>query len=136
MQVDEAWVRDEFSEEDVQQIINMRREDNWIQAPRDIKVLIGKHNIVCVRYTGPTRQLSVINGEAVALRLREKQGMRSSRARAIRWAYKKKTGKTFSGDTLDKQENDEPLSRKTIIIYEKWVGRMNNGKETTLTRLL
>jgi hypothetical protein len=34
LQVDEAWVRDEFSEEDVQHIINMRLEDNWIQAPR------------------------------------------------------------------------------------------------------
>ena len=92
MQVDEAWVRDKFSNEDVQHIvINMRLEDNWIQAPRDIKVWIGKHNIFRVRYTGP-RQRSVIGSEAVPLRLREKQGMRSGRARgaAIRWAYKKK----------------------------------------------
>ena len=79
MPEDEAWVRDEFSEEDVQHIIDMRLEDNWIQAPRDIEVWIGKHKNVRVRYTGP-RQRSVINSEAVALRLREKQGMRSSRA--------------------------------------------------------
>jgi hypothetical protein len=46
MQVDEAWLRDEFSEVDVQHIINMRLEDNWIQAPRDIEVWIGKHKSV------------------------------------------------------------------------------------------
>ena len=85
MQVDEAWLRDEFSEVDVQHIINMRLEDNWIQAPRDIEVWIGKHKSVWVRYTRP-RQRSVISSEAVALRLREKQGMRSSRAWAIWWA--------------------------------------------------
>ena len=92
MQVDGAWVRDEFSEEDLQHIINMRLEDNGIQAPRDIEVWIGNFKIVRVRYTGPL-QRSVIDSEAVALRLREKQGMRSSRARAIRWAYKKKRAK-------------------------------------------
>ena len=89
MQVDGAWVRDEFSEEDLQHIINMRLEDNGIQAPRDIEVWIGNFKIVQVRYTAP-RQRSVIDSEAVALRFREKQGMRSSRAKAIRWAYKKK----------------------------------------------
>ena len=51
MQVDEAWIRDEFSKEDVQHIINMRLEKNWVQAPRDIEVWIGKHKIVQVRYT-------------------------------------------------------------------------------------
>jgi hypothetical protein len=49
MQVDEAWVRDEFNEEDVQHIIIMRLDDNWIQAPRDIEVWIGKQKMfVCV----------------------------------------------------------------------------------------
>jgi hypothetical protein len=43
-----------------------------------------------------------------------------------------KTGKTFTGDILDEEEDDEPLPRKTIIINEKWVGPMNNGKETNL----
>jgi hypothetical protein len=131
MQVDEAWVRDEFNDEDVQHIINMRLDDNWIQAPRDIEVWIGKQKIVRVRYTGP-RQRSVIDSDAVAKHLREKQNRRSSRARAIRLAYKKKTGKTFKGTILDKEEDDEPLPRKTININEKWVGRMNNGKETVL----
>ena len=127
-QVDEGWVRDEFFEDDVQHIINMRLEDNWIQAPRDIEVWIGKHKIVRVPYTGP-RQRIVIDSEAMALRLREKQGMCSIRARAIWWAYKKKTGETIPGDIFD-EEDDKPLPRKTNIINEKWVGRMNNGKET------
>ena len=131
MQVDEAWVRDEFSEEDVQHIINMRLEENWVQVPRDIEVWIGKHKIVRVRYMKP-RQRSLVDSDALATRLREKQGRRASRARAIRLAYKKKTGKTYNGDILDKEEDDEPLPRKTILINEKWVGRMNNGKETTL----
>ena len=49
MQVDEAWVRDEFNDEDVQHIINMRLDDNWIQAPRDIEKWIGKQKLfVCV----------------------------------------------------------------------------------------
>jgi hypothetical protein len=86
---------------------------------------------VRVRYTGP-RQRSVIDIDAVAKHLREKQNRRSSRARAIRLAYKKKTGKIFKGTILDKEEDDEPLPRKTININEKWVGRMNNGKETVL----
>ena len=47
--MDEAWVRDEFNDEDVQHIINMRLDDNWIQAPRDIEVWIGKQKIVRVR---------------------------------------------------------------------------------------
>jgi hypothetical protein len=64
----------------------MRLEDNWIQAPQDIKVWIGKHKIVRVCYTGP-RQSSIIDSVAVALPLREKQRMRSNRARAIRWAH-------------------------------------------------
>ena len=92
MQVDEAWVRDEFSEEDVQHIINMRLEENWVQVPRDIEVWIGKHKIVRVRYMKP-RQRSLVDSDALATRLREKQGRRASRARAIRLAYKKKTGK-------------------------------------------
>ena len=40
-----------------------------------------------------------------------------------------KTGKTFTGDILDEEEDDESLPRKTIIINEKWVGRMNNEKK-------
>jgi hypothetical protein len=131
MQVDEAWVRDEFSEEDVQHIINMRLDDKWIQAPRDIEVWIGKQKIVRVRYTGP-RQMRVIDSEAMTKYLREKQNRRSSRARAIRLAFKKKTGKTFKGTILDEEEDDEPEPCKTINIKEKWVGRMNNGKETDL----
>jgi hypothetical protein len=82
----QAWVRDKFSKEDVQHIINLRLEDNWIQAPQDIKVWIGKHKIVQVCYTGP-RQSSIIDSVAVALRLREKQRMRSNRARAIQGAH-------------------------------------------------
>ena len=35
---------------------------------------------------------------------------------------------------MDEEEDDEPLPRKTILINEKWVGRMNNGKETTLDK--
>ncbi|KAI2490874.1 hypothetical protein MHU86_23697 [Fragilaria crotonensis] len=131
MQVDEAWVRDEFSEEDVQHIINMRLDNTWIQAPRDIEVRIGKQKIVRVRYTGP-RQMRVIDSEAMTKYLREKQNRRSSRARAIRLAYKKKTGKTFKGTILDEEEDDEEVPRRTINIKEKWVGRMNNGKETDL----
>jgi hypothetical protein len=131
MQVDEAWVRDEFSEEDVQHIINMRLDNTWIQAPRDIEVRIGKEKIVRVRYTGP-RQMRVVDNEAMTKYLREKQNRRSSRARAIRLAYKKKTGKTFKGTILDEEEDDEEVPRRTINIKEKWVGRMNNGKETDL----
>ena len=66
--------------------------------------------------------------------LREKQGRRSSRAGAICWAYKKKAIKTYKGDILDKEEDDEPLPRKTILINEKWVRQMNNGKDTTLNK--
>ena len=40
--------------------------------------------------------------------------------------------KTFTRDILDKEEDDEFLPRKTIIINKKWVGRMNNGKGTNL----
>jgi hypothetical protein len=128
MQVDEAWVRDEFDEEDVQHIINMRLDNNWIQAPRGIEVWIGKQKNVRVRYTGP-RQRSVIYSDAVAKHLREKQNRLSSRARAIRLAYKKKTGKAFKGTILDKEEDDEPLPRKTINVDKKWVGRMNKQWE-------
>ena len=67
--MDEAWVIDKFKEDVQHHIINICLEDNWIQAPRwDIKVWIGKHKIVRLRYTGP-RQRSVIDSEAVALRL-------------------------------------------------------------------
>jgi hypothetical protein len=119
-QVDEGWVRDKFSEDDVQHIFNMRLEDNWIQAPRDIEVWIGKHKIVQVRYTGP-RQRSIIDSEAMALRLREKQGMCSIRARAIRWAYKKKTGKTIPGDIFD-EEDDNPFHVKLISLTRNGLG--------------
>ena len=47
---------------------------------------------------------------------------------------KEKTGKIFTGDILDEEEEDEPLSCKTIIINEKWVGQVNNGKETNLDK--
>jgi hypothetical protein len=30
-----------------------------------------------------------------------------------------KTGKTFTGDILDEEEDDEPVPHKTIIINEK-----------------
>jgi hypothetical protein len=36
---------------------------------------------------------------------------------------------------LDEEEDDEPLPRKTIINNEKWVGQMNNGKETNLDKI-
>jgi hypothetical protein len=67
VQVDEAWIRDEFSKEDVQHIINMRLEKNWVHAPQDIEVWIGKHKIVRVRYTTRPRQRSLINTEDGAL---------------------------------------------------------------------
>ncbi len=121
-QVDEAWVRDEFSEEDVQHIINMRLEDNWIQAPRDIKVWIGKHEIVRVRYTAP-RQRSVIDSEAVALRLREKQGMRSSRARAIRWTYKKKRAKPLQEIFWTKRKMMNPFHAKLLSLTRNGLGK-------------
>ena len=93
MRVEEAWVRDEFSEEDVQHIINMRLEDNWIQAPRDIEVWIGKQKIVRVRYMGP-RQRSIVDYDALAERWRQQFGRHSSMLRAKRIAYKKRQGKT------------------------------------------
>ena len=74
--MDEAWVRDEFSDEDVQHIINMRHEENWVQAPRDIEVWIGKQKIVRLCYARP-RKRSVIDSDAMATRLREKQGRRA-----------------------------------------------------------
>jgi hypothetical protein len=46
MPEDEAWVRDEFSQEDVQRIINLRHDDKWIQVPWGFEVWIGKHKIV------------------------------------------------------------------------------------------
>ncbi len=45
-----------------------------------------------------------------------------------------KKGETFTGDILDEEEDNEPLPRKTIIINEKWVGQVNNGKETNLDK--
>jgi hypothetical protein len=47
---------------------------------------------------------------------------------------KEKTGKIFTGDILDEEEEDEPLSCKTIIINEKWVGQTTEKKQTS-TRL-
>ena len=122
MQVDEAWVRYKFSKDDVQHIINMRLEDNWIQAPRDIEVWIGKHKIVQVRYTGP-RQRSIIDSEAVALRLREKQGMRSSRARAIRWAYKKKRAKPLQEIFWTKRKMMNPFHAKLLSLTRNGLGQ-------------
>ena len=43
-----------------------------------------------------------------------------------------KNGQNLYRRYLDEEEDDEPLPRKTIFINEKWVGRMNNGKETNL----
>ena len=36
--VEEKWVRDEFSEEDVQHIMNMRQSGGWNQVPRDLEI--------------------------------------------------------------------------------------------------
>ena len=94
MHVDEAWVRDEFSNEDVQHIINMRHEENWVQAPRDIEVWIGKHKIVRLRYDRP-RKRSVIDSDALATRLREKQLRRSSRASSNSLGIQEKDGKNL-----------------------------------------
>ena len=105
----------------VQHIINMRLEDNWIQAPRDVEVWIGKHKIVRVRYTAP-RQRSVIDSEAVALRLREKQGMRSSRARAIRWAYKKKRAKPLQEIFWTKRKMMNPFHAKLLSLTRNGLG--------------
>ncbi|KAI2493996.1 hypothetical protein MHU86_20527 [Fragilaria crotonensis] len=114
MQVDEAWVRDEFSEEDVQHIINMRLDNTWIQAPRDIEVWIGKQKIVRVRYTGP-RQMRVIDSEAMTKYLREKQNRRSSRARAIRLAFKKRRAKPLKEQSLTKKKmTNQSLAKRSI----------------------
>ena len=48
--------------------------------------------------------------------------MRVSRARAIQWAYKKKTGKTFTRDNLDKEEDDEPLPQKVFSFTRNALG--------------
>ncbi|KAI2506508.1 hypothetical protein MHU86_7918 [Fragilaria crotonensis] len=93
---------------------HMRLDNTWIQAPRDIEVWIGKQKIVRVRYTGP-RQMRVIDSEAMTKYLREKQNRRSSRARAIRLAFKKKTGKTFKEQSLTKKKmTNQSLAKRSI----------------------
>jgi hypothetical protein len=48
--VPETWVREQFGDLMVQHIINMRQEDGWSQAHRDVAVFIGKLKIARVKF--------------------------------------------------------------------------------------
>jgi hypothetical protein len=51
IEVPEDWVREQFGDLMVQQIINMRQEDDgWTQAPRDVALFIGKLKIVRIKF--------------------------------------------------------------------------------------
>jgi hypothetical protein len=82
------WAYDIVIIEPRASVFFMRLEDNWIQAPQDIEVWIGKQKIVRVHYMGP-RQRSIVDYDALAERWRQQFGRRSSMLRAKRIEYKK-----------------------------------------------
>ena len=53
MRVQEEWIKQEYGQEMVQHLINMRQTKQWNEVPRDVAVRIGKKEIVRVRYMKP-----------------------------------------------------------------------------------
>ena len=53
MRVEEEWIKQEYGQEMVQHLINMRQTQQWNEVPRDVAVRIGNKKIVRVRYMKP-----------------------------------------------------------------------------------
>ena len=142
LKVDEAWVRSEFSKEDIQHIINMRQTKHWTQVPRDVQVLISKKKVTRVRYLPATMRM-IVDYEAVALKVKAELAKpevpNPEPTVPDRRNRKSRVGQTPSKspreaepEKADEEEEEEQLPRKAITIREKWMGKLENGKETEL----
>ena len=82
LKVEEEWVRSEYSDVDIQHIINMHQTDMWTDVPRDVEVRIAKHKIVRVRYV-PPQVRHVIDYDAMAKVINEKDVTLSKRRKKL-----------------------------------------------------
>jgi hypothetical protein len=54
LKLEEEWVRSEYGELDIQQMINMHQQTNhWTDVPQDVEVQIAKHKVMRFWYVPP-----------------------------------------------------------------------------------
>ena len=156
LKVDEAWVRTEFSKEDLQHIINMRQTKQWTQVPRDVRVMISKKKVVRVRYV-PSYVRMIVDYEAVTAKVKAELVQKAAEAAERKRLglpepeppkkedsslSDRRTRKARFGQTPTKtprkpepmveEEQVEPPPRKPSTIRDKWIDKLENGKETVL----
>ena len=132
--VSEAWVKEQFGEVMLQQIINMRQEDyGWTQALRDVAVFIGKWKIARVKYL-PRSVHFITDANLLNKKLKKLETMKeelNSKSNQKKKGSNKRKHPQQDYETQRTNLIQKPPKKKTNV-EESWIGKTGNGDKVAL----
>ena len=134
IEVPEAWVKEQFGDLMLQQIINMQQEHHgWTQTPRNVAFFIGKWKIARVRYL-PKRVRFITDAKLLTKKLKKLKTMEAELNSKSN--QKKNSGRTRKVPPRDYETQrtnliQKPPKKKTIV-EASWIGKTEIGDKVAL----